>query len=106
MSAASNSKVTEPVRVGIGAAWLLCVSGLGWAQLPTVSEQVFPRGAHRDLLVRACAGCHPPESIVAKRRSAEEWDEIIARMIERGAVASDEEQEQILEYLVRFYGVD
>jgi hypothetical protein len=106
MSAASNSKVTEAVRVSIGAAWLVCASGLGWAQVPVVSEQVFPHGAHRDLVVRACAACHPPESIVAKRRSAQDWDEVIARMIERGAVASDEEQQQILEYLVRFYGAD
>jgi len=98
--------VTEPVRVSIGAAWLVSVSVLGWAQLPAVSEQVFPQGAHRDLVVRACAACHPPESIVAKRRSAQEWDDIIARMIERGAVATDEEQQQILEYFVRFYGAD
>jgi len=42
--------------------------------------------------------------VVAKRHTAEEWDDIIAKMVDRGAVASDEEQQQILEYLVKFFG--
>jgi hypothetical protein len=42
--------------------------------------------------------------LVAKRHTAEEWDNIIARMIDHGAQASDAEQDRILTYLTRFYG--
>lgn len=54
--------------------------------------------------MRACAACHAPEIVVAKRHTADEWDEIIAKMVDRGAAATDAEQEQILEYLTKFFG--
>jgi len=66
--------------------------------------QVFPDAPQRNLVVRACAACHAPEMVVAKRHTPEEWDDIIAKMIDRGAVATDEEQQQILDYLVKFFG--
>ena len=66
--------------------------------------KVFPAAPQRDLVVRACAACHAPEMVVAKRHTSDEWDEIIAKMVDRGAVASDEEQLQILQYLVKFFG--
>lgn len=65
---------------------------------------VFPDAPQRELVVRACAACHAPETVIAKRHSAQEWDDLIARMVDRGAVANDEEQQQILEYLVKFFG--
>jgi hypothetical protein len=70
----------------------------------SINSGVLPEGPHRDLVVRTCAACHPPELVVSKRRTPEEWDDVIARMIDRGAVASEEEQQQIFEYLVRFFG--
>jgi hypothetical protein len=42
--------------------------------------------------------------LVSKRHTADEWDDIIARMVDHGAQATDAQQEQILSYLVRFYG--
>jgi competence protein ComEA len=54
--------------------------------------------------VRTCAVCHPPEIVIAKRHTADEWDEIIAKMVDPGAVATDAEQEQILLYLAKFFG--
>lgn len=42
--------------------------------------------------------------ITAKRHTSDEWDDIIAKMVDHGARANDLEQEQILAYLVRFYG--
>jgi cytochrome c5 len=66
--------------------------------------KVLPPAPERDLVARVCTGCHVPEMLVAKRHTAAEWDDIIARMIDHGAQASDVEQDQILTYLVRFYG--
>jgi hypothetical protein len=66
--------------------------------------EVFPAAPERDLVIRACAVCHPPEIVVAKRHSVDEWDDIIAKMVDRGAVVNDEEQQQILMYLAKFFG--
>jgi cytochrome c5 len=67
-------------------------------------SSVFPAAPERDLVARACTACHAPELVIAKRHTPEEWDDIIAKMVDRGAQASDMEQQQILEYLVRFFG--
>jgi hypothetical protein len=64
----------------------------------------FPPHRGRDVVVRACAPCHAPELVVAKRRSADDWDRIILAMVDRGAVADEAEQRQILEYLVDLFG--
>jgi len=67
-------------------------------------SSVFPAAPERDLVARACTACHAPELVVAKRHTPEEWDDIIAKMVDRGAQANDAEQQQILAYLVRFFG--
>jgi hypothetical protein len=70
----------------------------------TPGLEVFPLGPARDIVIRACAPCHAPELVVAKRRTAEEWDRVILTMVDRGADASDDEQLQILEYFLHFFG--
>ena len=67
-------------------------------------SSVFPAAPERDLVVRTCIACHAPELVIAKRHTPEEWDDIIAKMVDRGAQANDTEQQQILAYLVRFFG--
>jgi cytochrome c5 len=64
----------------------------------------FPPSPGRDVVVRACVPCHAPELVVAKRRTEDEWDRIIAAMIDRGAVADEDEQQRILEYLLELFG--
>ena len=66
-------------------------------------SSVFPAAPERDLVVRTCTACHAPELVIAKRHTPEEWDDIIAKMVDRGAQANDTEQQQILAYLVRFF---
>jgi hypothetical protein len=65
---------------------------------------MLPDDARRALVVRACTGCHPAEIIAQKHRSADEWDDLIAKMVDRGAAANEQEQQQILEYLVKYFG--
>jgi len=81
---------------------LLAAAGL---LLPVCAcAEAFPEAPERALVVRACAACHAPELVVAKHHTPEEWDDIIAKMVDRGAVANEDEQQQILNYLIRFYG--
>jgi cytochrome c5 len=66
--------------------------------------QTLPPAPEHDLVTRVCSACHAPEVVTAKRHTSDEWDDIIAKMVDHGARASDAEQDQILAYLVRFYG--
>jgi len=77
----------------------LSVAGVG-----ARAADPFPKAPEHDLVVRVCSGCHVPEVVTAKTHTAEEWDDIIAKMVDHGAQANDAQQEQILAYLVRFYG--
>lgn len=100
------------------AGWLAILacgwSGSGGAQAPAVGARpiaqdeaalaVFPPHLGRDVVVRACVPCHAPELVVAKRRTEDEWDRVIAAMIDRGAVADEDEQQRILEYLAQVFG--
>ena len=86
---------------------LVLLLGLPLAQAQSAGlppPKVFPEAPEHDLVTRVCSGCHVPEMVTAKRHTAEEWDDIIARMVDHGAQANDTQQEQILAYLVRFYG--
>ena len=88
-------------------AFTLLIASCALADAPptaAASTSVFPAAPQRDLVVRTCAACHAPEIVVAKRHTADEWDEIIAKMVDRGAVANEAEQQQILDYLAKFFG--
>jgi cytochrome c5 len=67
-------------------------------------SNMLPAAPERELLVRVCTSCHAPELVVSKRHTPQEWDDIIAKMVDHGAQATDEEQQRILTYLVRFFG--
>jgi len=59
----------------------------------------LPEGPGRDLLLRACTGCHKADSFSAYRHTKDEYQSIVARMAERGAPASAKELDEIAAYL-------
>ena len=79
-------------------------SGNGIGSHAGNGSNMFPAAPERELLVRVCTSCHAPELVVSKNHTPEEWDDIIAKMVDHGAQATDEEQQRILTYLVRFFG--
>jgi competence protein ComEA len=81
-----------------GAAWVLlaaasCITGGRAAELPD--------GAGKDILLRACTGCHKAEEFPAYRHTKEEYQAIVQRMGQRGARASSEELDIIADYLAK-----
>ncbi len=69
----------------------------------SISTTVLPEGSARSLLVRSCGICHAIELVVLRKRTADEWDTQIAKMVGYGARATDDEQEQIFQYLVTYF---
>lgn len=72
---------------------------------PTVWGDVTvqdPRGAQT--LQRVCSACHTPERILAARKSRAQWDEVMDKMVSRGAVITDTDYEILMPYLVKSYG--
>lgn len=60
--------------------------------------------AVQELLTQRCTRCHDLSVVSARRASAEEWHQILERMLTNGAQMSDDELETIVSYLARTQG--
>jgi competence protein ComEA len=73
------------------------------AQSPAPSES--PRdAAGRQMLEQVCLTCHDLKKATEGLRTATEWDMVLEEMITFGATATDEQFEQVKQYLLRNYG--
>ena len=71
---------------------------------PPAAGFVLATGPGADAFQRACVLCHTPDRIVSVRRTKTEWEEVLDKMITRGAQITDENYVPIAEYLLRNYG--
>jgi competence protein ComEA len=53
---------------------------------------------------RVCGRCHTSDRVVEGRRSRSQWDEVLERMVAKGATGSDEDFGIVIEYLVSEFG--
>ena len=70
---------------------------------PMIAQDVLPEGTGKAALLKDCHGCHPPESIAAKRYDREGWEKIITKMIDAGATGTDDEFNLIADYLTEHF---
>lgn len=80
----------------------LCAAAIATAQSPA-AEADFPEGEGRDTFLRVCADCHAPQIASHQRLTREGWSDLVFLMADQGAVATDEELEQIIDYLSGAY---
>jgi mono/diheme cytochrome c family protein len=85
-------------------ALLAMAAATASAAPPEPATALLPDGPQRALVLRTCAVCHSIDLVVAQRRTEEQWDQLIGVMVDRGARATDDEQAQILEYLLKNFG--
>ena len=80
--------------------WVLLLAGVaplsGFGQAP-VSQ--LPEGPNRDTVQRICSSCHSVQMFVGRGMTREQWSGVVSNMIGRGAKMSDEEFDQVVEYL-------
>ncbi len=81
---------------GMRSATLLVVlltSQAATAQVP------LPEGTGKEQMVKVCGLCHEPQRVASIRLTRDGWEATIGDMIARGARATDEEFQAILDYL-------
>jgi competence protein ComEA len=102
MKTSSSSQMSA-----LGAA-LLVFSELTAASFGQSGQQPSSGTAGDDpaneLFIQTCNRCHDAARIVALRRTKTEWEEVINKMIERGATGSEEDFMTVFGYLRRHYG--
>jgi competence protein ComEA len=66
--------------------------------------QALPDGAGKDLVARVCFDCHGAGNFRKVRKDADEWNDSVGDMVERGAKASPAEIDTLVAYLVKNFG--
>ena len=69
-----------------------------------VSSAQQPEDAPAAAFRRVCSNCHDSDRILATRRTRTQWEEIIEKMIDRGAEGTSEDFTTAEEYLLRVSG--
>jgi competence protein ComEA len=89
------------------AAAVVLMSGLtAWAQTsspPADEHPALPAGAGRELMIRVCSQCHSPDVAADQQLDAAGWKNLVDQMASKGAVATEEEFDQIVRYLVNAF---
>jgi len=73
------------------------------AQPAQATADAFPEGTGKAVVLRVCSNCHGADTVVQTLRTRQEWSEVVDQMARFGAEASDQDFDQILDYLVKFY---
>jgi cytochrome c5 len=63
------------------------------------AEPSLPNGPGKDIVLRACVKCHSLKITTSKRASEDEWATSVNNMVNRGAVLSDDEIDEVIDYL-------
>lgn len=106
-------------RVGRDGAWgiglfavtaIMASSAIGYRSLAQTVQQVsaippLPAGPGRDEVVKLCSQCHALGMVTGKRRTVEDWQVMIGRMIGLGAPVDQAQAAIIHAYLAKNFGM-
>ena len=87
-----------------GLVFVVAYAAVAFKILAAAEVQSAASPPVKESLQRVCVTCHALEQITSSRRSRSQWDDLINRMIERGAKGTDEEFTVVFDYLVGQYG--
>ena len=95
--------------LGIAACTLVLSTLIAAAPVPRTAAQQPPAPTAADdpaagVFTETCGKCHDGARITALRRTSAEWEDVIKKMIEKGAPGTEKDFETIYDYLLRHYG--
>ncbi|MES2295035.1 MAG: hypothetical protein V4527_17180 [Pseudomonadota bacterium] len=82
-------------RIALVAAVLssdMCFAGVSAAQ-------DLPPGDGHDVAQNVCTSCHGVDVIVSQRHTADEWSDVVSRMVGNGASLTDDQFAAVVKYL-------
>jgi DNA uptake protein ComE-like DNA-binding protein len=92
---------SSSVRAAAAVLTAALVAGVGTALAARAQEQDDqPAVAFK----RVCSSCHDADRILATRRTRTQWEEVIEKMIDRGAEGTADDFSAAEEYLLRVSG--
>ena len=108
--------VGEPMKVEFRNIWLkqvpthvlavrivVCERRRTVVRRRSLAQVQLPDAPGKDETVRMCGTCHEVERATSVRLNREGWQDTIAKMVDLGAKASDEELAKVLNYLAEHF---
>jgi competence protein ComEA len=91
------------VALGLSFCGVLAYAQQPAQQAPAAHPQYseLPAGPGKDTLIRVCGKCHSPDNVLANGQDRTGWENTITKMAGFGAVATDDEFSDILDYLAK-----
>jgi competence protein ComEA len=69
-----------------------------------LAQADLPEGKGKDLVVRMCVDCHGLTVVTQTRAVRKAWARTVEEMVGRGAIGTDSEIEQVVNYLAAHFG--
>jgi competence protein ComEA len=85
------------------AVILLLGGAVGLPGAIVVAQNVLPDAPGRDTTVKVCASCHAAETVASVRHTPEGWRDVIAKMVAAGAEGTEQELENVFQYLLTHF---
>jgi competence protein ComEA len=85
---------------------LMAAASLCLALADDDDAKSLPDGPGKEIVAKVCIDCHGAANFRKKRLPESEWWDQVARMVHRGAKASEQEQAAVVAYLTRNFGED
>ena len=63
------------------------------------AQSLLPDGAGKEVTVKVCGTCHPPERGASVRLTRAGWQDVMAKMLSLGMKGTDAELQVVLDYL-------
>jgi competence protein ComEA len=69
------------------------------------AQDPLPEAPAKKAVESVCGGCHDLDTAIGERHDKAGWQTVITTMVNRGARASDQEFDAIIDYLAKYFGV-
>jgi competence ComEA-like helix-hairpin-helix protein len=76
---------------------VFCITATTWAQ-------VLPDGPGKAIVQRMCTPCHGLDNVVRARMTKDRWSKVVDEMVARGATGTDDEIDDVVDYLAAHFG--
>lgn len=67
-------------------------------------SQSLPDGTGKTVVQRMCTPCHTLDNVVRARMTKDRWSKVVDEMVARGATGTDDEIDEVVEYLAAHFG--
>jgi len=69
------------------------------------ADAKFPEAPGKAVFLKMCSDCHGPESAIAQFKTRDEWSKTLDDMATNGAQGTDDEWNQVLDYLDKYFSL-